>query len=86
MIIARSEEEIDKILDYFVKDGFEGPMLYINKKHADLYYWKDCMLESFSKKGLLIFEPIWGWDNQENKIKNSLRWFSPSTLDEFIEE
>lgn len=86
MIIARNKEEIDKILDYFAKDGFEGPTVFINNKPVDLYYWKDCMLESLSEKGLLIFEPKWEWDNQEGKIKKYLRWCSPSTLDEFIED
>ena len=86
MIIAKSEKEIDNILDYFNKDGFEGPTVYIDKKLVDLYYWKDCMIEEFQKHGLLIFEPKWEWDNQENRIRKFLRWYSPVTLEEYQDE
>lgn len=83
MIIERNEKDIDEILDYFLKDGFEGPAVYIDKKQVDLYYWKDCMVEEYQKQGLLIFEPKWIWDNQENRIRKFLRWFAPVTLEEY---
>lgn len=86
MIIARNEREIDEILDYFTKDGFEAPTVYIDKKPVDLYYWKDYMMEKYQKQRLLIFEPKWAWDNQEGRIRKFLTWFSPVTLEEYGSE
>lgn len=83
MIIARSEKEIDEILEYFVKDGFEGPTVIIDKKQVDLFYWKDCMIEEFNKKSLLIFETRCQWDNQEFRVRKFLHWNAPETLEEY---
>lgn len=84
MIIATSIEDIDRILDYFIADGF---ISCTRNYKPDLNEWREYIkTEYFSQKGMLIFVPNCNYDVDENKIVKTLNWFVPDTLDEFINE
>lgn len=85
MIIARNEQEVDRILDYFIADGFEA---CTRPYKPDLNEWREWIKEEDLKKSvpsILIFVPHWDYDIQENRIVKSLNWHSPETLESFIE-
>lgn len=84
MIIARNEEEIDRILDYFIAGGFESRARQFK---PDINEWRDWIKEEYFRKsecGVLIFEPHWNYDLQENRIVKTLSWHAPDTLEQYI--
>lgn len=83
MIIARTEEEIDRLMDFFIKSkNYEGPFVYKDGKRIPLDYWRENMKRRLKENGYLgfIIRPIWSNDSMINVVD----WESVSTVDNYI--
>lgn len=85
MTIARTKEEIDRLVAFAEEKGWEGPQVFFEGKVRPLSYWKDCMYEEFDKLGLLIFDLNSEWDQREARIRTWFRWYSPEPANVFID-
>ena len=86
MIIARTEQEIDRILDHFIADGF---ISCTRGYKPDLNQWRDFIKEEYlneSETGIVIFVPNWDYDLQQQRVVKTLNWHVAETLEQFLKE
>ena len=82
MIIARTEKEVDDVIDYFIEEGF---ISCTRTYKPDLEEWRDYIkTEYLTKKGLVIFIPHWDYDPAVNDVIKTLNWHVPDTLEEYL--
>ena len=86
MIIATTEQEVDRILDHFIAEGFisvTGKSGY----QPDLNDWRQWIKdEHLSKKQIVLFDPHWEYDPAKNLIVKFINWHVPDTIDEYLSE
>lgn len=84
MIIATTEQEIDRILDHFIAEGFIS-VTGMSGFQPDLNDWRQYIKdEYFSKKNLVIFKPNWNYVPEKNEVVKYLNWYVPDTINEYL--
>lgn len=83
-IIAKTNEEIDRLVDEFEKKGVKGPRIYKDGVRHPLSFWKEQMKTMLEAYWAIIFCERFEYNPQEKRSEVSVSWGFPLTVDEWI--
>lgn len=83
-IIAKTNEEIDRLVDKFENEGLKGPRIYKDNVRYPLSFWRKQMKSTLEAYGAIIFIERFEYNLQEKSGEVCVSWGFPLTAEEWI--